>query len=83
MKRSGIRPGLLSVLLPSGIVMAGAWMLARYLDSRGAPAAGVHGARTERARGRWDWPTAGPGDQSNEAASQQTAAASRAGQIGA
>lgn len=83
MRRSSNRPGLLSVVVPSGIVIAGAWLLARYLDNRDAEQGRVHGARTERARGRWNWPTASSSGQSGEAALHHPPTATGSGPVGA
>ena len=48
------------VVLPGSVAFATAWWLTRYyLSQRDASAAGVHGGRTDRARGRWDWPRSG------------------------
>lgn len=83
MRRSSNRPGLLSVMVPSGIIIAGAWLLARYLDNRDAAQGRVHGARTERARGQWNWPTASSSGQSGEAASPRAATTPGSGSVGA
>ena len=48
------------VVLPGSVAFATAWWATRYyLNQRDASGAGVHGGRTDRARGRWDWPRAG------------------------